>query len=67
LLCVEHHAEKTSKDISQQRSEQIKPINHGKMYAWQKRKCRCDICSEARQAFYDARNERRRNGNVVSR
>lgn len=33
---------------------------HGSMYAWQKKKCDCSECAQAKRAWYDKRNASRR-------
>jgi len=37
-----------------------KGFAHGTMYAWQKRRCCCDICSRAKREWNDKRNASRR-------
>lgn len=60
LLCEDHHKLKTKQD--QAEMSYYKPINHGKMYAWMKLKCLCEVCTEARHTWHDQRNAKRRAG-----
>ena len=59
LLCHDCHVRKTRQDQSEMKT---KPLNHGSMHAWMRKKCRCDICLSARRVWYDKRNIKRREG-----
>lgn len=59
LLCSRCHKKKTKKD---QREQKTKEPTHGTMYAWQKKKCQCDICLKEKRRWYNERNEKRRSG-----
>jgi 5-methylcytosine-specific restriction endonuclease McrA len=52
LLCRRHHLEKTARENS--------GFQHGTIYAWMKKKCKCEVCESAKRAWYDERNARRR-------
>lgn len=52
LLCNGCHIEKTAKEN--------KGFEHGTIYAWMKKKCECEVCSDAKRKWHDDRNERRR-------
>jgi hypothetical protein len=58
LLCKACHLAKTVAEKE--------PFTHGTMYGWMRRKCGCTVCSGAKRAWYDLRNEKRRGlGTVV--
>lgn len=59
-LCQQCHRLKSAEDIRTLRAD--KPIVHGNMYAWMKRKCECEVCLFAKRTWYDTRNQMRRNG-----
>lgn len=52
LLCKTHHKEKTAQENT--------GFEHGTMYAWMKKKCRCEICEPVWRAWQDNRNRARR-------
>jgi hypothetical protein len=51
LLCEAHHYEKTG--------EENRTDTHGTIYRWMKKKCRCDVCNEARIKWNAERKETR--------
>lgn len=52
LLCEKHHHEKTSKENE--------GFTHGTVYAWMKKRCRCDICKPEWRKWHNERNKKRR-------
>lgn len=56
LLCKKHHAEKTIPYVSNYMSG----ITHGTFYGWTKAKCKCEICTQSKLAWYEKRNAKRR-------
>jgi len=52
ILCRRHHEEKTARENG--------GYTHGTLYAWMKKKCRCDECAPMWRAWQDERNARRR-------
>ena len=59
LLCIGHHKEKTksSKDHAGGRNR-WSSIQHGKLHAYGKYKCRCDLCKAAKHQEYLDRKSR---------
>lgn len=58
LLCKDHHREKTLADLSEIGFQQ--GITHGTYYAFQRKKCVCEVCELAKREWYDKRNAKRR-------
>lgn len=52
LLCESHHIHKTNSEKTQ--------FNHGTVYAWMKKKCRCNVCEPVWRKWNDDRNIKRR-------
>lgn len=52
LLCRDCHQLKTGKENS--------GYTHGTIYAWMKVKCKCDTCTQAKKAWNEDRNAKRR-------
>lgn len=59
LLCRTHHEEKTAEE---HRLSREGTFTHGTLYAWQKKKCLCEDCIAAKDAWNEERNARRRTG-----
>lgn len=59
LLCKPCHLEKSRLDGSW-----IGRVTHGKMNAWQKLKCECDLCIKAKEDYRISQNSKRRERRV---
>jgi 5-methylcytosine-specific restriction endonuclease McrA len=58
LLCKTCHSIKTKEDFSTNRIERFH--THGSMYTWMKKKCKCEICTVAKNLWSINRNQKRR-------
>lgn len=54
LLCSDCHRLKTANEN--------RGFTHGTLYAWMKKKCECQTCSEVKRKWHDERNTKRRAG-----
>lgn len=59
VLCRKHHEEKTARENS--------GFTHGTLYAWMKKKCRCEQCLPKWRAWNDERNAQRKSAGGNSR
>lgn len=64
LLCGKHHRAKSAREAS---ARQNGTFQHGTLYGWLKKKCRCSVCAAAKVKYMEDRNRARRKRDTPNR